>query len=69
MHEFLFFFFLHYMATDSAEEMGLLPGQLPTSVHMGTCWLSEGASPTHVQQVPRCPLSQKICPSFLDCGK
>ena len=28
--------------------MGRLPGQLPPWVHMGTCWLSEGASPTHV---------------------
>ena len=48
--------------------MGCLLGQLPTSEHMGTCRFSAGACPTHVQQVPHCPLSQTVCPSFLDCG-
>ena len=47
--------------------MGRLPRQLPASVHMGTCWLSEGACPT-VQQVPHCP-SQTIWPSWIAAMK
>ena len=37
--------------------MGCLAGQLLTSVHMGTCWLSAGACRTHVRQVSHCPIS------------
>ena len=44
MQEFLV---SHYMATDSAEEWDS-SGPMPTSVHMGTCWLTEGACHAHV---------------------
>ena len=55
MHEFLV---LHYLATDSAQEWDVfLDSCLPRCT-----WVP------WVQQVPHCPLSQTICPSFLDCG-